>query len=102
MSTVGGERTVATATSEKQILIADPSERFRQSLRQFLREKGFGVLDAADGSKALAETLLKLPDILLLDLSVESLGAERLVQILRTNPTTKNIPIFFMSEQEKS
>ena len=102
MSTVGGERTVATATSEKQILIADPSERFRQSLRQFLREKGFGVLDAADGSKALAETLLKLPDILLLDLSVEALGAERLVQILRTNPTTKNIPIFFMSEQEKS
>ncbi len=102
MPTIRGERTVATATAEKQILIADPSERFRQSLRQFLREKGFGVLDAADGSKALAETLLKLPDILLLDLSVEALGAERLVQILRTNPTTKNIPIFFMSEQEKS
>ena len=102
MITTGGERTVTTATAEKQILIADPSERFRQSLCQFLREKGFGVIDAADGSRALAETLLKHPDILLLDLSIEALGADRLVQILRTNPTTKRIPIFFMSEQEQS
>jgi CheY-like chemotaxis protein len=102
MSPVGEEPTMATATPEKQILIADPSERFRHSLCQFLRTKGFGVIDTSDGSRALAETLLKRPDILLLDLSVEALGAERLVQILRTNPTTKSIPIFFMSEEEKS
>ncbi len=95
-------RTMATATHAKQILIADPTEEVRQSLRRFLREKGFEVIEAPDGSKALAETLLKRPDILLLDLSVEALGAERLVQILRTNPNTKSIPIFFMSEQEKS
>ncbi|HZD55005.1 MAG TPA: DUF4388 domain-containing protein [Candidatus Aquicultoraceae bacterium] len=93
---------MATATSAKQILIADPSEPSRNSLRRFLQEKGFEVIDTGDGSKALAETLLRRPDILLLDLSVPGLGAERLVQILRTNPNTKNIPIFFLSEEEKS
>src|SRR4030043_1872995 len=51
---------------------------------------------------ALAETLLKKPDLLLLDLAVAGLGADRLVQILRTNPHTKNLPIFFLSDQEKS
>lgn len=93
---------MATATTARQILIADPSDQSRYSLRQFLREKGFEVIDTGDGSKALAETLLRRPDILLLDLSVTGLGAERLVQILRTNPNTKNIPIFFLSEEEKS
>lgn len=93
---------MTTATKVKQILIADPAEEIRQSLARFLREKGFEVIEAADGSKALAETLLKRPDILLLDLSVELLGAERFVQILRTNPITKSIPVFFLSEQEKS
>lgn len=93
---------MTTGTTAKQILIADPSDKSRQFLRQFLREKGFEVIDAPDGSKALAETLMKRPDILLLDLDVGALGAERLVQILRTNPNTKNIPIFFMSELEKS
>ncbi len=93
---------MATATDVKQILIADPAEEVRQSLGRFLREKGFEVIEAPDGSRALAETLLRRPDVLLLDLSVEALGAERLVQILRTNPNTKTIPIFFMSEQEKN
>src|SRR4030043_1341911 len=51
---------------------------------------------------ALAETLLKKPDLLLLDLSLPGLGPDRLVQILRTNPHTKNLPIFFLSDQEKS
>ncbi len=93
---------MATGTTAKQILIADPSEKSRYFLRQFLREKGFEVIDVPDGSKALAETLIRRPDVLLLDLGVRTLGAERLVQILRTNPNTKNIPIFFMSELVKS
>jgi len=93
---------MATAMDAKKILIADPAEEVRHSLRKFLGERGFEVIEATDGSRALAEMLLRRPDILLLDLSVETIGAERLVQILRTNPNTKDIPIFFMSEQEKS
>ncbi len=96
------ERTMGTATTAKQILIADPSETSRRDLLRFFRTKGYKVIDAADGSRALAEALLKRPDILLLDLSLPGLGPDRLVQILRTNPHTKNIPIFFLSDQEKS
>jgi CheY-like chemotaxis protein len=60
------------------------------------------VIEAADGSKALSEALLRHPDILLLDLSVGVLAPERLVQILHTNPNTKGIPIFFLSDREQS
>src|SRR3990172_294744 len=65
----------------KRVLIADPSDKPRQ---------------------ALAETLLRKHDILLLDLSVQILPAERLIQILRSNPNTKSVPVFFLSDREQS
>jgi CheY-like chemotaxis protein len=86
----------------KQVLLADPGDKSRHLLSSMLRERGFDVIETIDGSRTLAETLLRRPDILLLDLSLPVLGTERLVQILRTNPNTKSIPIFFLSETEKS
>jgi CheY-like chemotaxis protein len=91
-----------TPANSKRVLIADPVDKTRQSLAHYLREKGLEVYESADGSKALAETLLRHPDILLLDLSITILGADRLVQILRSNPNTKETPIFFFSDMEKS
>jgi CheY-like chemotaxis protein len=93
---------VTTANRVKRVLIADPSEEERQTLGLFLREKGLDVVEVGDGSKALSETLLRRPDVLLIDLSITLLDAERLVQILRANPNTKSIPIFFLSDREKS
>jgi CheY-like chemotaxis protein len=90
------------AVTAKKILIADPSEKSRNALSHFLREKGMDVIETVDGSKALAESLLRHPDILLIDLSVGVLAPDRLVQILRTNPNTKSIPIFFLSDKEQS
>lgn len=91
-----------TTAGTKRILIADPSDKSRQALATYLREKGLEIIEAADGSKALAETLLRKPDILLLDLSVQILMPERLIQILRSNPNTRSMPVFFISEREQS
>jgi len=88
--------------ADKRVLIADPADQTRQSLALYLREKGMEVLEVSDGSKALAETLLRRPSILLLDLSVPILGPERLIQILRSNPNTQDLPIFFLSDREQS
>ncbi len=90
------------ATAEKRVLIADPADPGRQALAHYLREKGMEVLEASDGSKALAETLLRRPSLLLLDMSVPILGPERLVQILRSNPNTRELPLFFLSDREES
>jgi CheY-like chemotaxis protein len=86
----------------KKVLIADGDDSTRQSLALFLREKGLEVFETRDGSRALAESLLRHPDVLLIDLDLPVLSAERLVQILRTNPNTKGTPNFFFSHSEKS
>lgn len=93
---------MTTTPGMKRVLIADPSDKSRQALSAYLREKGLEIIEAADGSKALAETLLRKPDILLLDLSVPILPPERLLQILRTNPNTRSMPVFFLSDREQS
>ena len=93
---------MATTPGTKLVLIADPSDKSRQALSAYLREKGLEIIEAADGSNALAETLLRKPDILLLDLSVPILPPERLVQILRSNPNTRSMPVFFLSDREQS
>jgi len=88
--------------ASKRVIIADPNDANRQALALFLREKGLEVIEVPDGSRALAETLLKKPDVLLLDMAVPILAPDRLVLILRSNPNTKDIPIFFLSDQERS
>ena len=93
---------MVTATVAKRVLIADPSDKSRQALSNYLREKGLEIIEVADGSRALAETLLRKPDILLLDLSVQILPPDRLIQILRSNPNTRSIPVFFLSDREQS
>ena len=93
---------MATTPGTKCLLIADPSDKSRQELANYLREKGLEIIEASDGSRALAETLLRKPDILLLDLSVPILPPERLVQILRSNPNTRSMPVFFLSNREQS
>src|SRR3989339_372177 len=93
---------MVTTTGTKRVLIADPSDKSRQALSNYLREKGLEIIEATDGSKALAETLLRRPDILLLDLSVPILAPERLIQILRSNPNTRSMPVFFLSDREQS
>jgi CheY-like chemotaxis protein len=93
---------VATTPGTKRVLIADPSDKSRQALSNYLREKGLEIIEATDGSKALAETLLRKPDILLLDLSVPILPPDRLIQILRSNPNTRSMPVFFLSDREQS
>ena len=93
---------MATAPGAKRVLIADPSDKSRHALSNYLREKGLEIIETSDGSKALAETLLRKPDILLLDLSIPILPPERLIQILRSNPNTRSMPVFFLSDREQS
>ena len=51
-----------------------------------------------DGGRALSEAMLRKPDVLVLDLSLPLLPTDRLVRILRANPTTRSIPILFLGE----
>src|SRR6478672_811535 len=89
----------------KKILIADPDLEAVRALSKALRQKGYQVHYAPDGSKALEVSVLRHPDLTLFDDHCKLIDAKTFLQILRTNPRTEDIPVVLTTssyEQDKA
>ena len=80
------------ATARK-ILIADPELEVVRSLSKALRQRGYQVVYAPDGSKALEMSVLRHPDVVLFDDECTLIDAKSFVNILASNPRTAAFPI---------
>lgn len=77
----------------RKILVVDPDPAIARSLAPALRQRGFQVHAARDGSRALQIAILRFPDVILFDERAPLLDARTFVRILRTNPRTERIPV---------
>jgi DNA-binding response OmpR family regulator len=80
----------------RKILIADPDPATVRLLAPPLRQRGYQVHAARDGSRALQIAILRFPDLVLLDEGAPLLDARSFVRILRTNPRTEHIPVILL------
>lgn len=78
---------------QRNILIADPDLESVRQLSRALRQRGYQVHYAPDGSRALEVAVLRHPDLTLFDETCQLLEAKTFLQILRTNPRTSDIPV---------
>ena len=65
------------------ILIADDERNIRLTLRTALESEGYAVQEAADGNAALESILKKVPDLMVLDLSMPGLDGMGVLQRLK-------------------
>lgn len=77
----------------RKILIADPDLNAVRPLSRALRQRGYHVQYAPDGSRALEVAVLRHPDVILFDEHCRLIEARSFVQILLTNPRTDDIPV---------
>jgi DNA-binding response OmpR family regulator len=77
----------------RKILIADPDVNTVRPLTRALRQRGYHVQYAPDGSRALEVAVLRHPDVILFDENCRLIEARSFVQILLTNPRTDDIPV---------
>jgi DNA-binding response OmpR family regulator len=82
----------------RKILIADPDQGTVRALAPALRQRGYQVHAARDGSRALQIAILRFPDVVLFDERCALLDARTFVRILRTNPRTERIPVVLTGE----
>jgi DNA-binding response OmpR family regulator len=82
----------------RKILIADPDAETVRALAPALRQRGFQVHAARDGSRALQVSILRFPDVVLFDERCPLVDARTFLRILRTNPRTERIPVVIMGE----
>jgi DNA-binding response OmpR family regulator len=83
----------------RKILIADPDAQTVRALAPALRQRGYQVHAAKDGSRALQIAILRFPDLVLLDEQCPLLDPRTFVRILRTNPRTERIPVILTGER---
>jgi PAS domain S-box-containing protein len=80
-----------------KILLADDNTDMREYVKRLLEEHGYTVEAVEDGITALAIIEKQKPDLVLTDIMMPKLDGLGLLQQLRTNPTTKEIPIILLS-----
>jgi CheY-like chemotaxis protein len=79
------------------ILLVEDSKIQRLTNERILHKAGYTVLNAGDGEEALRVARKSIPDIILLDMLLPKLGGREVMQTLKREPTTAQIPILVFS-----
>jgi diguanylate cyclase (GGDEF)-like protein len=85
--------------SDHIILAVDDKPLNLRLLREMLEDEDFGVVEASDGVQALerARDETQRPDIILLDINMPNMDGIEVCRQLKTDDSTQNIPIIFVS-----
>ncbi len=81
----------------KTILVVDDDPDVRKLWNIVLSKQGYEVVEAEDGSLALDLAKARLPDLVISDVMMENLNGFMLYELLREEPSTKNIPMIFVT-----
>lgn len=79
------------------ILVIDDDSTNLSALSRYLSDFGFTVLLAKSGEYAFKILQRRLPDIILLDILIPEIDGFEVCQRLKSDNTTKDIPVIFMS-----
>ena len=79
------------------ILLVEDSKFLRIATERALTRAGYQVLCAADGEEALAQAAAHIPQLIILDMLLPKLSGPEVLQRLKANPATANIPVLVLS-----
>lgn len=86
-------------SAERSIVLVEDSEIVRDMIEGMLRGLGHKVLEAANGRDALVHLERQDVDIVITDLEMPVMDGFELIEQIRANPTTSDIPIVVLSSR---
>ena len=82
----------------KKILIIDDDIDLVEAMRMTLEAEGFEVIDAQDGKKGLDKIAKEKPDLIILDVMMETQDEGfHIAYQIRNNPQTTDLPIIMLT-----
>jgi CheY-like chemotaxis protein len=81
----------------KRILVVDDDLTTQNMLRTTLDSAGYAVLLASDGHEGVKLAREELPDLIILDVMMPGMHGGEVLEVLKGEPETKNIPVIFLS-----
>jgi signal transduction histidine kinase/DNA-binding response OmpR family regulator len=82
------------------VLIVDDDPALRDVLSSLLAEDGWRVATAADGAAALAALAHEKPTAMVLDLMLPHVDGFEVLQTLRSQPTTRDLPVIVVTAKD--
>lgn len=94
-------------TTEKKhrkplVLVVDDNPNNIQAVGANLLRENIGVSMALDGNKAIESIRVRRPDLILLDIMMPEMDGFEVARILKSDPTTQDIPIIFLTARTAS
>ena len=75
------------------VLVVEDYQDAREMYVAYLQFSGYEVAEAANGIEAIEKTQALLPDIVLMDLALPQMDGWEATRRLKSDPTTKDIPV---------
>jgi len=98
----GREKTTGKSKNgrPRKILVVDDEANIRRFLNHELTQKGYVVIEAANGHDAIRMAREHLPDLITLDVLMPDITGLDVTAVLKKDPLTKDIPIVIISVME--
>jgi chemosensory pili system protein ChpA (sensor histidine kinase/response regulator) len=84
---------------QPNILVADDSVFFRQSLLQMLKHASYNVTEARDGLEALEQLLEHTPDVLLLDIEMPDINGYDVLSVMHLYPELAAVKVVMLTSR---
>jgi CheY-like chemotaxis protein len=88
---------IAATGKVRRVLVVDDDAATRMICAVNLEADGFSVIEASDGREALELARSECPDIIVTDVDIRRSDGFELVEALRRDERTREIPVIFMS-----
>lgn len=85
------------AENKKKILLIEDDKYIFRAYKDGLEHAGFEVIGASDGAEGVTEAKDKKPDLILLDLILPIKNGFEVLEEIKMDDTTKNIPVIILS-----
>jgi len=82
---------------KEKILIAEDNPQNMRLVEMLLRAKGYTLLKATDGEKAIDIATRERPDIIIMDIHLPKMGGLEVTRRLRQLPALSHIPIIALT-----
>ena len=76
--------------------MVDDLEFYRDLMRNYLKRTPATILMATSGTESIEMTLRERPDLIYMDASMPGMSGIEACQVLKSNPTTKSIPVLLL------
>jgi len=83
--------------SGKLILLVEDNEDNRIVYSTILKHFGYEVSEALNGEEGIAKARTQQPDLILMDISIPVIDGWEATQVLKHDPSTKQIPIIALT-----